>query len=298
MDSRLTESTDFVPNVLDQTSVDRWYKTDDQESFSYARRLIAEEGLLVGGSSGSAFAAMVKSIKDLDIGEGSNIVVVLPDSVRNYLTKFINDDWLSANHLLPFGGGETVSSPVNDKVEDAAIPFKDATVRNLDLKPVESIESSSRCSDAVAKMRDKGFDQLPVLGSTGPGRLVGLVTLGNILSRVNQGRAAINEPVSKVMFDFSKVAEVTTDPRNISNPYVSHPQPDLDHPGGSQVRKRKHGRKFIEITMETPLPVLSSFFEWNSAAVITEKGPEASVRPVAVATKVDLLGWLVKQQGV
>ena len=80
---------DFVPDVLDQKTVDHWYKTDDREAFAYARRLIAEEGLLVGGSSGSAIAAMVKSVKDLDLKKGDVIVVILPDSIRSYLSKVL-----------------------------------------------------------------------------------------------------------------------------------------------------------------------------------------------------------------
>ena len=78
---------DFVPDVLDQKTVDHWYKTDDREAFAYARRLIAEEGLLVGGSSGSAIAAMVKSVHELGLGKGDVVVVILPDSIRSYLSK-------------------------------------------------------------------------------------------------------------------------------------------------------------------------------------------------------------------
>ncbi len=78
---------DFIPDVLDQHVVDKWYKTDDREAFAYARRLISEEGLLVGGSSGSAMAAMVRGVKDLGLGKGDVVVVILPDSIRSYLSK-------------------------------------------------------------------------------------------------------------------------------------------------------------------------------------------------------------------
>ena len=78
---------DFVPDVLNQHSVDKWYKTDDMEAFMYARRLIAEEGLLVGGSSGSAMAAMVRGVRDLGLGKDDVVVVILPDSIRSYLSK-------------------------------------------------------------------------------------------------------------------------------------------------------------------------------------------------------------------
>jgi cystathionine beta-synthase len=78
---------DFIPDVLAREEMDKWYKTDDRTSFMYARRLIREEGLLVGGSSGSAFAAMVEGVKDLGLGENDTVVVVLPDSIRSYLSK-------------------------------------------------------------------------------------------------------------------------------------------------------------------------------------------------------------------
>ena len=78
---------DFIPDVLDQKLVDKWYKTDDRLSFEYARRLIAEEGILCGGSSGSAMDAAVRAIKDLDLKEEDVVVVILPDSIRSYLSK-------------------------------------------------------------------------------------------------------------------------------------------------------------------------------------------------------------------
>lgn len=86
---------DFIPDVLDRKAVDVWYKTDDRESFAFARRLIAEEGLLVGGSSGSAMAAMVRGVKDLGLGQGDVVVVILPDSIRSYLSKFADGKELS-----------------------------------------------------------------------------------------------------------------------------------------------------------------------------------------------------------
>ncbi len=91
---------DFIPRVLDRQYVDKWLKTDDQESFDYARRLIREEGMLVGGSSGCAMAAAIRVIKELNIGEGKRVVVLLPDSVRNYITKFINNDWMYENGFI------------------------------------------------------------------------------------------------------------------------------------------------------------------------------------------------------
>jgi cystathionine beta-synthase len=290
---------DFIPDVLDRNAVDKWYKTDDRESFAYARRLIAEEGLLVGGSSGSAISAMAKGVKDLGLGKGDIVVVILPDSIRSYLSKFADDDWLAANDLLPPTPPNTLPSSPTQPPISKKDPYSGATLRSLRLKPVTTVLSNSPCSDAIETMREKGFDQLPVLAPTG-GKLVGLVTLGNLLSWISRGRATGKSPVSDVMFDFSSIPEVVTDPKDMGSlSKISSVDGSGDNSDGKQQKKPK--RKFVEITMDTPLSALSKFFEWNSAAIVTEKGGIENgglPKPVAVVTKVDLLSWMVKQTKV
>lgn len=272
---------DFIPDVLDRQLVDKWYKTDDQESFHLARRLISEEGLLVGGSSGSAMAAALRAIKDFGFKEGDVVVVILPDSIRSYLSKFADDDWLAANGLLPVNGVEAPDSAAAQAAghEKSVDPYQGATVASLRLKPVTSVAADATCSEAAETMRDKGFDQLPVLSSS---KLVGLVTLGNLLSYISRGRATGQSPVKDVMFDFSRLDEIVTDQRQGAV--------------GQSPAGRK--RRFVEITMDTPLSGLSSFFEWNSAAVVTEKSGDAKSlsKPIAVVTKVDLLTWMVNRK--
>ena len=86
---------DFIPDVLDNGLVDEYVKTEDEESFIMARRLIKEEGLLCGGSSGSAMVAALKAAVKLN--NDKNCLVILPDGIRNYMTKFPNDDWMKRN---------------------------------------------------------------------------------------------------------------------------------------------------------------------------------------------------------
>ena len=85
---------DFFPDVLDNSLIDQYIKTEDEESFVMARRLIKEEGLLCGGSCGSAMVAALKSATTLSLDQ--KCLVVLPDSIRNYMTKFPNDDWMKS----------------------------------------------------------------------------------------------------------------------------------------------------------------------------------------------------------
>ena len=74
-------------DVLDRPLVDTWIKTGDQESFTMSRRLIRSEGLLCGGSSGAAVVGAIQIAKQLKLGKDKTVVVVLPDSLRNYITK-------------------------------------------------------------------------------------------------------------------------------------------------------------------------------------------------------------------
>ena len=101
---------DFFPDVLDVKLIDTWVKTTDEPSFTWARRAIREEGLLCGGSSGTALHALDK-IAD-SIPKGSQVVVLLPDGVRNYMTKFIESRWLE-----PLGFGH-VAQPVSTFAAD------------------------------------------------------------------------------------------------------------------------------------------------------------------------------------
>lgn len=89
---------DFFPDVFDPSIVDEWVKTNDKDSFLMARRLIKEEGLLVGGSSGAAVWAALQVANRLK--KNQKCLVILPDSIRNYLTKFVSDEWMKEKGFL------------------------------------------------------------------------------------------------------------------------------------------------------------------------------------------------------
>ena len=83
---------DFFPEVLDNSLIDEYIKTKDEESFQMSRRLIKEEGLLCGGSCGATMVGALRAATRLS--SGKNCLVVLADGIRNYMTKFPNDQWM------------------------------------------------------------------------------------------------------------------------------------------------------------------------------------------------------------
>jgi cysteine synthase A len=89
---------DFVPGVLDNSLVDEYIKVGDKEAFLMARRIIREEGLLVGGSSGSALWGALHAATRLAAGQ--KCLVILPDGIRNYLSKFPDDNWMRQHGFL------------------------------------------------------------------------------------------------------------------------------------------------------------------------------------------------------
>ncbi len=171
---------DFIPDVLNRDLIDEWIKSEDRESFLMSRRLIRQEGLLCGGSSGSAMWAALEIAKKY--GPDKRIVTILPDSIRNYMTKFVDDQWMKEH-------GFTEASWESGSVGDI--------LRKKPKLEVVSIGSSDTLSDSVMRMKEFGVSQLPVIDA---GALVGIITESDLLSRMVEGNASLASAVAEVMF--------------------------------------------------------------------------------------------------
>ncbi|XP_035250361.1 cystathionine beta-synthase-like isoform X2 [Anguilla anguilla] len=145
---------DFIPTVLDRSVVDHWYKSSDEETFAMARMLIREEGLLCGGSSGTAMAAAVKAAKELK--EGQCCVVILPDSIRNYMSKFLSDNWMFQKGFL--------------REEDIMVSkpwWWNQKVQGLNLSAPLTVLPTVTCQKTIRILKENAFDQAPVVDESG-----------------------------------------------------------------------------------------------------------------------------------
>jgi cystathionine beta-synthase len=156
---------DFVPSVYDFSVIDDVVKVNDKESFLMTRRLVREEGLFVGGSSGLAVAGALRYAAERDLGRDKLVVVLLPDSGSRYLSKVFDDNWMRENRFL----------------ENEWVDVRVSTV--LDRKARHQLvvaHFTEAVSDVIAKMKGHDVSQLPVVGERD--QLLGLVSEVSLLN--------------------------------------------------------------------------------------------------------------------
>jgi cystathionine beta-synthase len=181
---------DFIPETFDPDIVDRWVTVSDRDSFVMARRLTREEGLLVGGSCGTAVYAALQIAPE--VGSDDVIVVILPDSGKAYLSKVYNDSWMLQYGFLDRPGTEArIGEVLLEKSGlGGAVP---------DLVVVPAHEKVGRAIDIL---QEYGISQLPVAKTDTPedlSEIVGSIHERSLLDRVFRDRDAMGRDVIEVM---------------------------------------------------------------------------------------------------
>ncbi|KAH9639233.1 hypothetical protein HF086_014097 [Spodoptera exigua] len=171
---------DFLPASLDRGVIDKWIKSEDHASLAMARRLIKDEGLLCGGSSGSAMWGAVQAAKSLK--EGQKCVVLLPDNIRNYMTKFISDQWMEARSFQPL-------------VMKEHLPWWGKTVTEDMVQSIESVSHNSSPSEAFATLKKSGAPVLTVVNEKGS--VIGVFTADNARKRLVNLSGSFSESLEK-----------------------------------------------------------------------------------------------------
>jgi cystathionine beta-synthase len=176
---------DFWPETFDPAIVDRWVRVPDRDAFLTARAVTRQEGILVGGSAGSAVYAALAVARDC--GPDATIVVLLPDTGRQYLSKVYSDAWMRQYGFLE--GPETIT------VEQVL------SAKGDELPPLITVRAHDKVRQAVDVLQANGISQAPVVreDSTDVAQFVGSIRDRELLERVFRDPDALQADVAEVM---------------------------------------------------------------------------------------------------
>lgn len=172
---------DFIPKTFNRQIVDEMVRVSDKESFNTARRLARLEGILAGGSSGTALAAALKFA--IRLKRPHIIVVLLPDTGRNYLTKIYNDAWMQEN-----GFWETR--------QQNGLPIGEVLRAKMTPRALISVKPREKLSHAINLMQTYNISQLPVIEND---RITGSLSESTIMKLLHDGLDVNNQEISAVM---------------------------------------------------------------------------------------------------
>ncbi|MDP9110643.1 MAG: cystathionine beta-synthase [Candidatus Eremiobacteraeota bacterium] len=170
----------YLPETVDMKVIDEMVRVSDRESFLMARRITGEEGLLVGGSSGTAAVAAIKLAKTLP--PDAILVVLFPDSGRGYMSKIFNDEWMIANGFLSEGKRRaTVGDVLRTK---------------RPLPQLITVSDTAVVKEALDLLRKYEISQIPVMHGRDQ---VGSINDVAVMQSVFDQSDIVHKPVTEVM---------------------------------------------------------------------------------------------------
>jgi cystathionine beta-synthase len=176
---------DFWPETFDPSVVDRYVRVSDRDSFLLARRITREEGILVGGSSGTALFAALEVARELD--DSKTIVVIFPDTGRNYLSKLYSETWMRQYGFVERPEVVTVAQVV--------------AAKHAEIPTLVAMGAHEKVRHAVDTLQQYGISQAPVTreDSADVTALVGSIQERDLLDRVFRDPDALQADVAEVM---------------------------------------------------------------------------------------------------
>jgi cystathionine beta-synthase len=181
---------DTWPKTMDASVVDEWVRVSDRDSFLIARRLAREEGILAGGSGGTSVYAALEVARRF--GPGARILTMIPDSGRNYLSKFYDDKWMLEHGFVE----REAPAPTVEQV------LRSKRVEEADVPELVTIASHQKVGEAIDVMQRYSISQLPVVRDGEVSSLadvIGSLHDRDLLERVFRNPDALHEDVVEAM---------------------------------------------------------------------------------------------------
>ena len=194
----------YVPENVNRDIVDEWIKVNDKDSFIMARRAIKEEALLIGGSAGLALAGAVKFCKGLS--EDKRVVVFFTDGIRNYMSKYISDDWMVENHFMSneeydkenFDGKDNIKKILPGKISDL--------VPNLEVAHTVKDIENLKVLDILNLLKEKNVKCILYLGKDN--KLLGLFNQRHITIFLSSAKTELDNLANTVLMKEFRVLDL------------------------------------------------------------------------------------------
>ena len=194
----------YVPENVNRDIVDEWIKVNDKDSFIMARRAIKEEALLIGGSAGLALAGAVKFCKGLS--EDKRVVVFFTDGIRNYMSKYISDDWMVENHFMSneeydkenFDGKDNIKKILPGKISDL--------VPNLEIAHTVKDIENLKVLDILNLLKEKNVKCILYLGKDN--KLLGLFNQRHITIFLSSAKTELDNLANTVLMKEFRVLDL------------------------------------------------------------------------------------------
>jgi len=181
---------DTWPKTMDASVVDEWIRVSDRDSFLTARRLAREEGILAGGSGGTSIHAAIEVARRF--GPDARILTMIPDTGRNYLSKFFDDNWMLEHGFV----GRQAAAPTVEQV------LRSKRYEEADVPDLVTIASHQKVGEAIDVMQRYSISQLPVIRDGQLDSLadvIGSLQDRDLLDRVFKNPDALHEDVAAAM---------------------------------------------------------------------------------------------------
>jgi len=195
---------DILPQNVDWDVIDDFVMVEDKESFIMTRKLLTQEAIYAGGSSGAAVVGAIKYARTL--AEPKRILIILPDSGNRYASKIYNDDWMRENGF--------VDSSFNVIIKEVL-----ETLRKGKKQCIHTCPETSTIGDAIQVMQEHDISQFPVLAGD---KVVGVVSESDLLRPVYEGKLALSDNISVAYKDTFQVIDANDMLENVAESLLQH----------------------------------------------------------------------------
>lgn len=151
----------------------------------------------MGGSSGAALVGALKFIKDHDIGEGKRCVFICPDNIRNYISKFVNNDWLYEHGFM--SEQECMESNI-PKLVPHNVWGQDFQIKDLDLQESETVSSDATFREVINLMKNKNLKQL-VVKCAKTKEFKGIIKQSELIFKLSKNKCTMTDTIEDSISD-------------------------------------------------------------------------------------------------